>query len=309
MAVASFGDWQPPRASERVTREIEDYLDTCEQWIRAPSTEVETASMEHEALLDDEDLRGTDAIAALLASFPPRQPSRVEIFPRRWATDDLVTLLLVTGETGVGVDPALLERLVDAAPDPQVRNAAVWARGGALEDLSSESLQIRAVAAEAMRRRAAGLDGSTKARLAFSLADADASVRAAAAATLAETRDPAALGPLVAALERWRQPEVAAALGALGERGAAEPLAAVLVTATASSSPDLLVAVLTSLSSVGDERQSEAIAPFVSDPRPEVRLASVRAAKAIGGARLEALVQERRADFSRDVRLATSLTD
>lgn len=308
-AVAALGEPVSGTAEARVEEEIRRYLSMSERWIQPPSTERESG--EDETSQDDDpssNMNSAEALRSLLSQYPSRRFGWVELFPSAYLVEDLVTMLVVSGDVSVHVDDDLVEALIASAPDPQVRAAAVWVRGGGVSYLQSEHPQIRAVSAEALRRRAPALDGQTKARLSFVLADHDASVRVAAATTLALTRDPAALHPLLAAMRRWHEPELAHALGELGQNDAAETLAGLISSATHRSNSELVEAVLDALALVGSTDNAEAIVPFMSDPRPEVRSAATRAARAIGGSRLEQLADERRGDFALIVREAASLT-
>jgi HEAT repeat protein len=304
----------PAAAATRVDAEIGRYLDLSRRWVPPPPPEPADGG-EPDAAANGDASGGRDAgrgdvsaLQDLIDRFPPRDSGWVEIFRADVDPDGLAATLLVAGEAGVVIEGARLEGLAQSAPDPQVRAAAVWALGGGLDYLSSESPQIRAVAAEAMRRRASSLDGPTKARLAFILGEPDPSARAAAAGTLAATRDPAALAPLLAAFERWREPAVAAALGELGQREAAEPIAAALVDPSTRLGAELAEALLGALERLGASDQGDAVAPFIGHPDARVRRAAVAAARSLGTSRLTALADERRGDLSLIVRDAASLT-
>ena len=148
------------------------------------------------------------------------------------------------------------------------------------------------------------LPGPARARLSAALPDRDPAVRAAAARALGRTRDPAALAPLVAAFERWLEPDVAAALGDLGQPGAAVPLATALVGRRAGSDPALAAAAVVAISRVGGRRELDAVAFALDHPAPDVRARAVAAARALGGTRARGLVEERRRDFALVVREA-----
>lgn len=307
--VVTLGDRISDSADARVNQEMERYLSSSERWIQAPSTEGETGADDTDQdTSDPTDLSGGEALRALLSRYPSRQLGWIELFPFEGDVGDLVTMLIVSGELGIEIDDELVDALVRSAPDAHVRAAAVWAHDSGEQFLQSESPQIRAVAAESLRRRADEIDGPIKARLSFILADHDPSVRAAAAATLAATGDPAAFRPLLAALRRWHDPAVVRALGDLGQHDAAEAISELLSDAAYRSNSELIVALLDALTLVGSQENTESIAPFVSDPRPQVRRSAVRAARAIGGTRLSQLADERRADFALIVREAASLT-
>lgn len=312
-AAAALGA-PPPAAADRVRRELSRYVELSQRWVPVPDVAAvvdggspSAEATEPDAMIDAEPERAA-ALQQLLDQFPPRDSGRVELFPSGADPGGLATVLLVASEARVQLEAEALRELAGSAPDPQVRAAAVWALGGGLEHLQSESPQIRVVAAEALRRRATSLDGPTKARLAFMLAEPDPQVRAAAAATLAATHDHAALRPLLAAFERWREPAVAEALGELGAPQAAPPIARALASATIGSRPELVEALLGALTRLEARGHDDAVAPFLGHPDARVRRAAVRAARRLGGSRLTQLADERRGDLSLAVREAASLT-
>lgn len=291
----------------RIQKEIGQYLDHEARWV--PFTSQEPVTMDPDAS-SGALTRGhssSEAIAAILDAFPPREREWIEIFPSGGSPGVVAQLLIIGASAKITLNDSRIEELTRVAPDQAVKNAALWYLARS-DDLESDDPAIRAIAAEALERRAPELSGSVKARLAFLLADESPRVRWAAALTLAETGDSEAVRPLEAAFERWHEPQVARALGELGQRSSAPLLARSLEAMRTSASEELIVALLLALSRLGSAEQAEVIAPFLSEPSEDVRRAAVVAGKSIGGARLSRLVDERRFDFSRAVREAASLT-
>ena len=247
--------------------------------------------------------QGSEALADLLSLFPPRPRAWVEFFPPGGDPSATSTSLLVAGEIGIELDEDTLDELINGSPDPEVRVAAAFASADP-DLLAHKSAVIRATVAEALGRRAGRLDGATKARLAFMMADSRPRVRRAAARSLGASGDPAALRPLLAAFQRWPDEATARALGALGQHDAARALAAALEGSGDRFDVGTITAILGALGQVGGPDQRELVESYLSHPEAAIRAAAVRAAWSLGGSRLGALVAERRSDFALTVRQA-----
>ena len=156
-----------------------------------------------------------------------------------------------------------------------------------IKQLGSPHVSLRSDAAEALVR-----EKSKKAIPALITAsgDAEESVRGQAVRALASTldrKDANTLPPLLTALQDksngYRRAGAATLLGIIGDKGAANGLAA----ATKDVNPAVRSAATEALGIIGDLRAGDALRPLLSDPNPRVRL---KAAAALGRVRDKASV-------------------
>ena len=306
LTVAGLAEQPVEPAIARVRSVIEEFARVSERWIPLPPPDAGSGDQDEPAAPLGPLGRST-ALAAILSA-PPRGRAWVELFsPGDIEPSEVAAVVVLAHEVGFELDRMQLMGLTDRDVDPQVRAAAVWALGGGERFLEDQDPLVRASAAEALLPSAGDVTGATKARLSVMLTDDAPGVRRAAAASLAATMDPHAARPLIAAFERWHEPDLARALATLGRREGTAPLEAYLRSTSAPLGSETTVASLEALGRLGGEDQLDTIEWFLDHPEPAVRVAAVRAARSIGGPRAASIVRDREHDFALVVREAVNL--